>query len=868
MQSFEHGGNIRALAGLSGRLPEAVLDFSANINPLGSPPWLRQAISAAVSSLRHYPDPEALELRRAAAGYLGLAAAEILAGNGTSDLLYALVRACGQKRAVILQPSFGDYARACLAAGLAIVPVAAGPETAFTPDLDSVAARLSTSAAPALVILGRPNNPAGLVADAGALRELAGRYPQSHFCVDEAFGWFVPDFESLCRDRPPNVSVLLSLTKILAIPGLRLGLAVAGQELLEGMRAVLPPWSVNTLAQAVGERAFADTEFFARSAALTQALRADLLAELGGFADLSLFPGPANFILCRLDRTDLDGPGLFTALLREGVAIRVCDNFAGLDARYFRIAVRPEEENAVLLGALRRALAVKPTRRARRLQSRPPAVMFLGTSSNAGKSLLAAAMCRILLEDGYHPAPFKAQNMALNSGVTPDGGEMGRAQILQAQACALAPDVRMNPVLLKPSSDTGSQVIVLGQPVDNLDAAAYAKYKAGLWPTVCRAYDELAADHDVMVLEGAGSPAEINLKAHDIVNTAMARQARAKALLVGDIDRGGVFAGLAGTMELLEEWERRLVAGLILNKFRGDPGLLGDGPACIARATGAPVLGVVPFIKDLGLPEEDSVSFKLSGFGPGPGGVPGQAVDVAVIDLAHISNFTDFDALRAEPDVRLRTVRTPGELGRPDVVIVPGSKNVPGDLRLLRESGLAEAVARAAGEGVEVVGVCAGFQILGRAVRDPHGVESSDRQDTPGLGLLPVDTELLPGKTLARTLARHEMSGLALAGYEIHHGVTRLCGEGVEAAVVREDGEVIGYARRSGLAWGSYLHGIFDADAFRRWWIDRVRVRKGLAPLPGGGARFDIEPALSRLAAVVRANLDIPAIYKLLGLPR
>jgi len=868
MQSFEHGGNLRALAGLSGRLPEAILDFSANINPLGSPPWLRQTISAAVSSLRHYPDPEAHGLCRAASGYLGLETGEILAGNGTSDLLYALVRACGLSRAVIPQPSFGDYARACRAAGLEIVPVPAGPDAAFTPDLEDIGALVSSPGSPALVIVGRPNNPAGLVADAQAVRELAWRYPQCHFCVDEAFGWFVPDFESLCRDRPPNVSVLLSLTKILAIPGLRLGLAVASTALLDGMRAILPPWSVNTLAQAVGERAFADPDFFARSAALTAALRARLIADLSGFADLTLFPGPANFILCRLDRPGLDAGWLFTALLKEGVAIRVCDNFDGLDARYFRIAVRPEEENAVLLDALRRVLGIGPGRQTSRAKSLPPAVMFLGTSSNAGKSLLAAALCRILLEDGWHPAPFKSQNMALNSGVTVDGKEMGRAQILQAQACGLAADVRMNPVLLKPSSDTGSQVIVMGEPVGNMDAAAYAGYKAALWPVVCRTYGELAAEHDVMVLEGAGSPAEINLKAHDIVNTAMARQARAKALVVGDVDRGGVFAGLAGTMELLEEWERRLVAGLILNKFRGDPRLLGDGPAFIARATGAPVLGVVPFIKDLGLPEEDSVSFKQSGFGQDSAACRDVAVDVAVVDLAHISNFTDFDALRAEADVRVRTVGTPRELGRPDVLILPGSKNVPADLRGLRGSGLAEAIGRLAGEGVEVVGVCAGFQMLGRAVRDPHGIESVDKEDTPGLGLLPVDTELLPDKTLARVRARHEVSRLALTGYEIHHGVTRLCGDGAEAAVVREDGDVIGYQRRPGLAWGSYLHGIFDDDAFRRWWIDTVRARKGLGPLAGGGARFDIEPALSRLAAVVRANLDIPALYRMLGLPR
>lgn len=314
------------------------------------------------------------------------------------------------------------------------------------------------------------------------------------------------------------------------------------------------------------------------------------------------------------------------------------------------------------------------------MKSPTPALMLQGTSSNAGKSILTAAFCRILLQDGYRVAPFKAQNMALNSHVTADGLELGRAQAVQAAACRLDVDVRMNPVLLKPNSDTGSQVVVMGRPVGNMRVREYMAYKPVAFDAARAAYDSLAADVDVMVLEGAGSPAEVNLKAHDIVNMAMARHAEAKVLLVGDIDRGGVFASLVGTMELLDPWERDLVAGFVLNKFRGDATLLSPAYDVVTGRTGKPFLGVVPWLHDLGLPDEDSVSFRetLAGRAPDvPAG--GGMLDIVLVDLPHISNFTDLDALRREPDVAVRVVRSPEQLGSPDAIILPGSKNTLGD---------------------------------------------------------------------------------------------------------------------------------------------------------------------------------------------
>lgn len=850
-----HGGNIRQLAARAGLDPSAITDFSASINPLGPPAWLRPLISSRIGSLAHYPDPDCHALISAISARHGISTGQILIGNGSTEILHLLPRAFPVRRAVIPVPAYSDYTAAAELAGLEIETFPLEEDRGFALDLNSLSSRLKGND---LVFIGNPNNPTGTCAGSREIRKLAEARPDALFIIDEAFADFVEGMDRLVFNRPDNVIVLCSLTKFYAIPGMRLGFAVGSEERISALKKLMPPWSVNTLAQAVGEAALADDDYARRTREFVGRERKRLSSALQAIPGLKVFPGAANFMLVKVERHGTDARQVARRLLAEGLAVRVCDNFPGLDGRFFRTAVRTGTENDRLCRALTGILGRRTPVKTRR---KKPAVMFQGTGSNAGKSVLAAAFCRILLQDGYRVAPFKSQNMSLNSCVTRDCGEMGRAQAVQAQACRLEPDVRMNPVLLKPSSDTGAQVIVLGKPVGNMKVDEYIRFKPKAFETAKEAYESLAAESDVMVLEGAGSPAEVNLKRHDIVNMRMARFAGSPVLLAGDIDRGGVFASFVGTLEVLEEWERSLVKGFIINRFRGDASLLQDAVDYTRLHTGLPTLGVIPYLHDLGLPEEDSVTFKSSVFRWKD---TEEAVEIAVIDLPHISNFTDLDALRAEPDVRLKVVRRREDLDTPAAVLLPGTRNVIADLEHLRRTGLASRIIELAqGRKTEIVGICGGFQMLGREISDPRGIETAGRS-LQALSLLPVTTELLPDKTLRLVSAVHQGSGCPLKGYEIHHGVT----SDSEAVPVmfRDDGEPVGFAAGNGRIWGTYLHGVFDADEFRRHFIDRLRTGRDLPPLGRVVAPFDLEPGLDRLADVVRRHLDVTEIYRIMGL--
>ncbi len=859
LNEFKHGGDIQNLAHRAGCRIEELLDFSANLNPLGPPERLRPLISRNLGGVTHYPDPHCTVFCERIGARFSIAPDRVVCGNGSTELLFALPGVLGVRRAVIPAPSYIDYATAAKKAGLEIRFVLLNAEQGFAVDRQKIEENLTGAE---MVLVGQPGNPSGAMTDPDLLLSLADRHTGTFFVVDEAFADFVDNYESLVHHQRPNLIVLRSMTKFYAIPGLRLGYVVASTSIAKRMKAALLPWSVGNLAQAVGAAILEDQDYAERTRETVTRLRKQLSEELSGLGGLTVFPSVANYLLVRLDRAERNARKLAESLLSRRIAIRVCDNYKGLDDTYFRVAVRTQEENRRLLSALAEIRGSSCQIKARfRARPRVPAVMFQGTASNAGKSVLTAAFCRILLQDGFRVAPFKAQNMSLNSFVTRDGGEMGRAQVVQAQACRLDPDVRMNPVLLKPCSDTGSQVILMGKPVGNKDVNGYIEYKPKAFEIVQRAYSSLSAEVDAMVIEGAGSPGEVNLKRHDIVNMAMAEFARAPVLLVGDIDRGGVFAAFIGTLEVLSEPERAMVAGFVVNRFRGNPALLDKAFDYVQGHTGRPTFGLIPYIHPLGLPEEDSVSFKARDLSTASR--HDDQVEIALIDLPHISNFTDFDPFGLEPDVCFRVVRSAETLGTPDAVILPGSKNVPGDLSFLRESGLAEKIVGLRGQGRYIIGICAGMQMLGEVIKDPHGIES-DRRPRTGLALLPIQTVLQEEKMLTATNARHTASGFSLRGYEIHHGEST--GENLLPAMVREDGKPLGFASADGRVFGTYLHGLYDNDAFRRWFIDSLRKSRGLSPLNKIQAVFDIEPALDRLANIVREHLNVTAIYERMGL--
>lgn len=492
--------------------------------------------------------------------------------------------------------------------------------------------------------------------------------------------------------------------------------------------------------------------------------------------------------------------------------------------------------------------------------------MIQGTASNAGKTLLAAGLCRIFKQDGFRVAPFKSQNMALNSFITKEGLEMGRAQVVQAEAAGVEPSVRMNPILLKPTNDTGSQVIVNGVPRGTMGAVEYYKHKKELLPAVMEAFESLAAEYDIIVIEGAGSPAEINLRQDDFVNMGMAALADAPVLLCGDIDRGGVFASLYGTVKLLEPDEQDRIKGLIVNKFRGDVEILRPGLVTLEELVGKPVVGVVPML-DVDIDDEDSLSSRLGGR------KKVGLVDIAVIRIPRLSNFTDFNPLERMEEVELRYVSTAKELGNPDLILLPGTKNTMDDLRWLRQSGLEARILKHAHRGGAVAGICGGYQMLGREISDPEDVEGGGTLF--GLDLLPASTVFVGEKTRTRVngIFTHAqgvfagMNGVPFEGYEIHMGETALAAEGAPVAEITPEG---GCPKPDGLAagnvWGTYVHGIFDKGGCAEALVNCLLRAKGL---DASAATVDWREYQQRqydiLADGLRGALDMERIYRILN---
>lgn len=508
-------------------------------------------------------------------------------------------------------------------------------------------------------------------------------------------------------------------------------------------------------------------------------------------------------------------------------------------------------------------------------------IMIQGTMSNVGKSLIAAGLCRIFKQDGYRTAPFKSQNMALNSYITRENLEMGRAQAVQAEACGIEPSAQMNPILLKPTSDMGSQVILNGETAGNMKAMEYFRRKKEYVPLIRKAYEGLAKEYDIIVIEGAGSPAEINLKQNDIVNMGMAQMADAPVLLAGDIDRGGVFAQLLGTLELLEPEERERIKGLIINKFRGDAAILEPGLAMLEERTKKKIFGVVPYMQ-VDLEEEDSLAESLGQKNSQ------KTIDIAVIRFPRISNFTDMQALSMEPDVSVRYVEKVSEIKRPDLLVLPGTKNTIEDMRWLRSSGLEGAILQWTNQGGLVFGICGGYQMLGYEILDASGVEGGG--SIRGLGLLPVKTEFHREKIRSRSQGKiaetagiwKSLSGKTARGYQMHMGVSTeavLERGGADGHFCKGPGSPLVWLEDSNGAFtkpdgcffenaaGTYLHGIFDEEDFRKALIGLLYQRKGLVRNTCQNATLYEykEQQYNKLASVLREHLQMEEIYRIMG---
>ena len=494
-------------------------------------------------------------------------------------------------------------------------------------------------------------------------------------------------------------------------------------------------------------------------------------------------------------------------------------------------------------------------------------IMIQGTMSNAGKSILAGGLCRVFAQDGYKVAPFKSQNMALNSYITEEGLEMGRAQVMQAEAAGIKPSVLMNPILLKPSSDTGSQVIINGEVMGNMSAMEYYRHKREYIPAIMKAYEQLDKDYDIIVIEGAGSPAEINLKQEDIVNMGMAELVDAPVLLVGDIDRGGVFAQIVGTIELLEKDEQDRIVGTIINKFRGDKKILEPGLKMLEDRTKKPVVGVIPYFH-LDIDDEDSLSERIQSKNPAA------LIDIAVICFPRLSNFTDMMALECMDIVSVRYVHSISEFGNPDAVILPGSKNTMEDILWMRQNGLEMKVQKHARQGKLVFGICGGYQMLGEEIEDPKGVEREGK--LRGLGLLPTRTIFQDKKTRTRVKGifqtvpgmLSELKGIAIEGYEIHMGETTYLDEAKSILklndTIKNKTTLDGAAR--GSVYGSYVHGIFDRQEVAKQLVIALLKQKGLDTKQVEAidmAEYK-EQQYNKLADIIRQNLDMNVIYQML----
>lgn len=798
-----HGDGARALESFLGLESGELLDLSASLNPVAQS--YDRLLADRIGSLKSYPDPGVATASLAEA--LEVDEAQLVLCNGGAEAIQLVSHIV--RRGWVREPDFSLYRRHI---------------SSYDPEGPWWASN--------------PNNPTGALLGDGEVPHV----------VDEAFyqiatgSWSRRDFER-------GSFVAGSLTKLFGLPGLRVGYVIAPTpEDAAKLRKLQPQWSVNSLATVSLPYLVKSVDLKETQGAVSR-LREELNSMLAGYGAQPM-PSAANYVYVP------SGLELFERLLAHKVLVRDTASF-GI-AGGVRIAV-PNDKG---LERVEKALFPRTHRKSSNSGFRG-SLMVVGTTSDSGKSTLVAAFCRALSDRGIAVAPFKAQNMSLNSAVTPTGYEIGRAQARQAQAARIEAEVVMNPILLKPTSEMTSQVVVLGEPRYETTARDYQKDKRELMGVVTDSYRDLASRFEVVVLEGAGSPAEINLIEHDIVNLGLARRINAKALLVGDIDRGGVFASLYGTIQILPPGLSSLIIGFAINKIRGDATLLDRGISQLENLSGRRVFGVLPYLSESLIDAEDSLG--LASYGDAQAS-DGNALDIAVIALPKMSNFTDFDPLVNEPGCILRMVTSPGQLGNPDLIIIPGSKSTISDLNWLRARGFEVAIKRQIVMGSVILGICGGYQILGSEICDE--VESKQGR-VEGFGLLDVKTIFLDSKvTLQRRGISLRFGGVAVSGYQIHQG--RVISEGSQklfelSVPVRsfpEAGLSDGAVDDAGQVFGTTLHGIFENDGFRTVFLAHVAMARSKSFESQLNFAELRESQIDFLATFVSKHIDIDAVLR------
>ncbi|WP_191013726.1 cobyric acid synthase [Treponema zioleckii] len=851
---------------------KGIIDFSASISPLGMHPAAKRALSSVAlnaNEYARYPDLRCTKLAKLLGRFWNFPEDQIILGAGAADLIFLIANVFfrTKKICVVIEPAFSEYAEAFSCVG--------GQESILHVSFEDFK---NLSAKNSVVFLASPSNPEGRAFSFDEIKSIQKKCEgnDSVFVLDACFAQFSKNCEEILqkiiqeKDAFPNLIILNAFTKFYGLAGLRVGYALCfSKKLSESLFSSLRPWAISSVSENCALKILNEElsqKKLGGESSWEKKVRSLVKVEkerfYAFFDSKKIFykRGEANFILFKSDKF-----GLESELLKKNIQIRSCADFYGLGENWYRISIKNHAENSILLDALSGTVRQKKNPACR-------AIMIQGTMSNAGKSLLAAALCRIFTNDGFRVAPFKSQNMALNSGVTADGLEMGRAQIMQAEASKKIPDVRMNPILLKPTGDSVSQVIVGGKVLTNMSAKDYFSFRKELLPVIKQSFDSLASENDIIVIEGAGSPAEINLRENDIVNMGLAEFLDAPVLLCGDIDRGGVFASLYGTAALLSESERKRIRGFLINKFRGDVTLLSDGLKMLEELTEIPVLGVVPFIKNLKLDDEDSLSSKLEANLTQSEKI---LIHILVAKLPYISNFTDFDAFLAYPFVKVSFFDSVEEFyelehsfGKADLIILPGSKNSIKSMKFLNESKIDELI-RDFSKNRPVIGICGGFQLLGETLHDSDGNEDSSKIEVMnGLSLLPLRTVFNSKKVRVQVKESlpsltgffNFLSGQAVEGYEIHVG---------ESCPIQNSQNQKVRVCSAGNALGTYIHGFFDCKNISDAILQKLFEAKKI-PCPNlaevKSYRELKNDEFDRLEALVRNSVDINRIYEIMGI--